>query len=77
MQLTSSIKKLLDFLKVMNFSSEMMHNLMMDLLDFAQIEKNTFKLNKDFFSLYEVIDSAFQLVNHMAESKGVLLVAPE
>jgi len=24
---------------------------MMDLLDFAQIEKNTFKLNKSFFSL--------------------------
>ncbi len=28
-----------------------MQNLMMDLLDFAQIEKNTFKLNKEFLRL--------------------------
>ena len=28
---------------------------MMDLLDFAQIEKNTFKLNKEFFNLFDVI----------------------
>ena len=28
---------------------------MMDLLDFAQIEKNTFKLNKEFFNLFDAI----------------------
>ena len=32
---------------------------MMDLLDFAQIEKNTFKLNKEFFSIFDVIQQAF------------------
>lgn len=49
----------MDFLQMMNFSSEMMHNLMMDLLDFAEIEKNTFKLNKDYFSIEDVIKCAF------------------
>ena len=46
-----------------------MRNLMMDLLDLAQMEKNTFKLNKDFFSLYEVIKQAFTLVAHVANKK--------
>jgi signal transduction histidine kinase len=39
----------------MLFSTKMMQNLMMDLLDFAQIEKNTFKLNKEFFNLFDAI----------------------
>jgi hypothetical protein len=42
---------------------------MMDLLDFAQIEKNTFKLNKEPFNMFEVINQAFLLVNHVAENK--------
>jgi len=46
----------------MKFTTEVMRNLMMDLLDFAQIEKKTFKLNKDFFNLYSVIDQAFSIV---------------
>jgi hypothetical protein len=29
---------------------------MMDLLDLAQLEKNTFSLNQDYFSIFEVID---------------------
>ena len=36
-------------------SSELMQNLMLDLLDLAQIENNTFKLNKAFFSLPQTI----------------------
>ena len=40
----------------------MMHNLMMDLLDFAQIQKNTFKLNKEYFDLFDIIQQAFFMV---------------
>jgi hypothetical protein len=29
---------------------------MMDLLDLAQMEKNTFKLNQAYFSMFEVIE---------------------
>lgn len=54
----------------------MMQNLMMDLLDLAQIENNTFKLNKAFFSLPEAITNAFQVVGHNAESKSLQLVGP-
>ena len=46
----------------MNYTTEMMRNLMMDLLDLAQIEKNTFKLNKTYFDMFKVIDKAFNLV---------------
>ena len=42
-------------MNTINYTSEMMRNLMMDLLDLAQMEKNTFKLNKDFFSIFDVI----------------------
>ena len=47
------------FVKIMLFSTKMMQNLMMDLLDLAQIEKSTFKLNKEFFSLFDVIKQVF------------------
>jgi signal transduction histidine kinase len=40
----------------MIYSSELMRNLMMDLLDLAQMENNTFKLNKGHFSLPEIIN---------------------
>jgi hypothetical protein len=39
---------------------------MMDLLDLAQLENNTFKLNKEFFSMFYVIEKAFSLLSHVA-----------
>jgi signal transduction histidine kinase len=50
---------------------------MMDLLDLAQMEKNTFKLNKDFFSIFEVIQQAFMLLGHVANKKQVNLLMPQ
>ena len=61
----------------MNYTTEMMRNLMMDLLDLAQMEKNTFKLNKTYFDMFKVIDKAFNLVQHISSKKKVTLVAPE
>ena len=60
----------------MLFSSELMRNLMMDLLDLAQMENSTFKLNKGFFSIFDVINTAFILVGHVADKKKVVLEHP-
>ena len=62
---------------MMLFSSELMRNLMMDLLDLAQMENSTFKLNKSYFSIFDVIDRAFSLVGHVADKKKVTLELPE
>ena len=59
------------------FSTQMMQNLMMDLLDFAQIQKNTFNLNKEFFSMFDVIQEAFHVIYHAASHKNVQLIPPE
>ena len=49
---------------------------MMDLLDLAQIENNSFKLNQNFFSVFDSIDQAFLIVGHIANTKKVKLVPP-
>jgi K+-sensing histidine kinase KdpD len=53
-----------------------MYNLMMDLLDLAQMENSTFKLNKAFYSLPDAILNAFQVVKHNAMYKNLELVEP-
>ena len=40
---------------------------MMDLLDLAQMENNTFKINQEYFSLTDVIDKACAVVGHIAD----------
>jgi len=54
----------------------MMHNLMMDLLDLAQMENNTFKLNKEFFCLFDTIKQAFTVVQHISDKRKITLEAP-
>jgi signal transduction histidine kinase len=49
----------------------------MDLLDLAQMENSTFKLNKSFFNIREVIKKAFCVVGHAAELRNVQLVEAE
>ena len=66
--------KRVDTVKMMVFSSEIMRNLLMDLLDLAQMENNTFKLNKGFFSMAETVKKVFGVVAHVAEKKNVALV---
>jgi hypothetical protein len=41
------------------------------------MEKNTFKLNKGFFSLIEVIEQAFSVIEHLASKKEIKLVISE
>ena len=49
----------------------MMKNLMLDLLDLAQLENCKFKLNQGFFSFTKVIDNAINTVSHLADRKNV------
>jgi signal transduction histidine kinase len=72
--LRSLVTKRVETVKMMIFSSEIMRNLMMDLLDLAQMENNTFKLNKAYFSIHSTIQKVFSVVEHVAEKKNVALV---
>jgi hypothetical protein len=53
-----------------------MQNLMMDLLDFAQIENNCFKLNKEYYSLFELIHQSFLILDHISKKKNITFVLP-
>jgi signal transduction histidine kinase len=53
-----------------------MRNLMMDLLDLAQMENNQFKLNKTFFSLYDALMQAKSIVRFFADAKRLRLESP-
>jgi signal transduction histidine kinase len=50
---------------------------MMDLLDLAQMENNSFKVNKTNISLLKVVEDAFMVVSHIADGKNVKLVPPQ
>ena len=62
--------------KMSLYTSELMKNLMMDLLDLAELENNTFKINKAQFSMFDAIDEAFIVVSHIAKTKNITLVPP-
>ena len=61
---------------MLTFTSKMAQNLMMDLLDLAQVENNSFKVTCAPFSLLQVIDDAFLVVAHIAKEKNVRLIPP-
>lgn len=68
------MRQRIDTVKMMVFSSEIMRNLMMDLLDLAQMENSSFKLNKEFFSIRNTISKVFGVVGHIANKKNVRLI---
>lgn len=49
----------------------------MDLLDLAQMENSTFKLNKSFVNISNIVQKAFNIVGHVADLKNVSLVEAE
>jgi signal transduction histidine kinase len=59
----------------MVYNSELMRNLLMDLLDLAQLKNDRFSLNKQYFSLESVIDRAITVVQHAAQYKNVELIS--
>jgi signal transduction histidine kinase len=62
---------------MLTYTFSIAKTLMMDLLDLAQMENNTFRINNDNFSLLNVIEDAFRVVKHYADQKKVKLVAPD
>lgn len=62
---------------MMTYTSNIGKTLMLDLLDLAQVENSTFKLNKDNFSLIQVIQNSFEVVSHAASMKNIALIGPE
>ena len=67
-------KNTIDELETLRFTANITKNLMMDLLDLAQCENNTFKINTETFNLLKVIEDAFLVVQHFAKKKKVSLV---
>ena len=62
-------------IEMLTCTSNIAKNLMLDLLDLAQLENNTFKMSMEDFSLVDVIENAFSMVKHIADTKKVKLVA--
>lgn len=51
----------------------MMRNLMLDLLDLAQMESNSLKIHNEYFNIYTVINKAFMIVDHLSKLKNIKL----
>ena len=75
-QTKQCIKKQKNTVKMLAYTSSISKNLMMDLLDLAQADNNTFRLNEEAFSLRDIIQKAFKVVDHVAKLKNVALEAP-
>ena len=46
---------------------------MLDLLDLAQMESRSLKINNVYFNLIDLIDQAFTLVDHVSNMKQIAL----
>ena len=75
-KIKENLNKVLKRVESVQYSTEMMRNLMLDLLDLAQMENKNFKINEEFFNLYEIIESSFEVTRHSADRRQVKLVSP-
>lgn len=55
------------------FSSQLLNNLINDMLDLAKMESQTFKFNYEYFDLTKVVSEAFSMVKFLANKKQILL----
>jgi CheY-like chemotaxis protein len=60
-----------DELRKTMYTSQLMRILMLDLLDLAQLENQTFKINFCDINLFEVVSQAFAIVQHYASLKRI------
>ena len=63
------------YLKTQLFSSNMMENLINDLLDLAKLESNSFNISSEYFDLSALICDAFQMMGYKADDSKVKLRA--
>lgn len=76
LQLMTIFKTTADQLKSCLGQTNIMRSLLMDLLDLAELENNQFKLNKEYFNLYEALRLAKETTSHFAEQKGITIEDP-
>ena len=55
----------------MSFTSQMMHHLMLDLLNLAQFESGTFRINNGYFNLINLIQNSFKMLEHFSSKKNI------
>jgi len=75
-QIQTYIAKNLESVKVLLFTSEILNNLMNDLMDFTQIEKNYFRLNKEYYNLLTLIEKSLMQLDHISSKKNITFVLP-
>jgi signal transduction histidine kinase len=58
------LERLENEIEIMQAQNLMTENLMLDLLDLAQMDNTTLKLNEDIFDLHAVIKESFNIVKY-------------
>ena len=71
-RLERRINKTESQLRKTKYTSQLMRILMLDLLDLAQLEQQTFKINYSDIDLQDLIGQAFAIVEHHASLKHVI-----
>lgn len=70
-KINGELLETLNMLKGCELNSQMLINLVNDLLDLATQEKKTFQLNKQYFNLVDSINSAFKTLKYISDSRQV------
>jgi signal transduction histidine kinase len=63
-EISECLDRLENEIEIMQAQNLMTENLMLDLLDLAQLESTTLKFNEDIFNLHTVIKDSFDVVKY-------------
>ena len=72
-------KKLYEYhetIKDLQMSATITNTLLRDLMDYAQLKNNTFKLEKEYFNFSDLVQKAFKQVALLAEKRNLKLEGP-
>ena len=73
--ITKDFLSIFDVLNKQEYSSKFMENLINDLLDFAKLENNKFKLYDEYYNLQSTITESFEMMLFWAKQKNIQLTA--
>lgn len=51
----------------------MMRTLMLDLLDLAQLESRSLRINNEYFNLHDIVEQSFMILSHISTIKTISL----
>lgn len=71
--MSQRIQETLTYTNALAKNSEIINNILLDLLDLTQVDNSTFKIKTDSFSVPEAITYAQATVSYQATLKGVKL----